>query len=106
MLYYCGIVYGEFKLKPQYNYYFNVSKVPKYRQPWLKTNNLPVVSGKWLRPRPYDQRLCEESEILCHEYHFLLLCKRLKAFKSKYISLYFWTKPSMNTSVDLLSSDR
>ena len=91
-------MYGAFKLKPHYSFYFNVIKAPKYRQAMVqllqKNNNIPVVSGKWQRPHLYHQRLCEE--ILGDEYHFLFLCKRLKAFRSIYISLYFWTKPSMN----------
>ena len=57
--------------------------------------------------RPYHQRLCEECEILNYEYHFLLLCKHLKAWRSKYISLYFWTKLStcMKKFVKLLSPE-
>ena len=70
-----------------------------------KNNNIPVVSGKWQRLRPYHQRLCEECEILGDEYHFLFLCERLKALRAKYISLYFWTKPSMNKFVELLASE-
>ena len=70
-----------------------------------KSNNIPVVSGEWQRQRPYHQRLCEECEILGDEYHFLFLCKRLKALKSKYISRDLWTKPSMNKLVELLSSE-
>ena len=104
-----GIMYRAFKLTPQYSSYFNVIKVSKYRQAMVrfitKNNNIPVVSGKWQRPRPYHQRLCEECELLGDEYHFLFLCKRLKALRSKYISRYFWTKPSMNKFIELLSSE-
>ena len=85
------------------------SKFPNIDKPWLnslqKNNNIPVVSGKWQRPRPYHQRLCEECELLGDKYHFLFLCKRLKALRSKYISRYFWTKPSMNKFIELLSSE-
>ena len=85
------------------------SKFLNIDKPWLnslqKNNNIPVVSGKWQRPRPYHQRLCEECELLGDEYHFLFLCKRLKALRSKYISRYFWTKPSMNKFIELLSSE-
>ena len=104
-----GIMYRSFKLTPHYSSYFNVIKVSKYRQAMVKfitkNNNIPVVSGKWQRPRPYHQRLCEECELLGDEYHFLFLCKRLKALRSKYISRYFWTKPSMNKFIELLSSE-
>ena len=86
-------MYRSFKLTPHYSSYFNVIKVSKYRQAMVKfitkNNNIPVVSGKWQRPRPYHQRLCEECELLGDEYHFLFLCKRLKALRSKYISRYF-----------------
>ena len=85
------------------------SKFLNIDKPWLnslqKNNNIPVVSGKWQRPRPYHQRLCEECELLGDEYHFLFVCKRLKALRSKYISRYFWTKPSMNKFIELLSSE-
>ena len=104
-----GIKYRAYKLKQHYNYYFNVIKVPKYRQAMVKlitkSNNIPVVSGEWQRQRPYHQSLCEECEMMGDEYHFLFLCKRLKALKSKYISRYLWTKPSMNKLVELLSSE-
>ena len=104
-----GIMYRSFKLTPHYSSYFNVIKVSKYRQAMVKfitkNNNIPVVSGKWQRPRPYHQRLCEECELLGNEYHFLFMCKRLKALRSKYISRYFWTKPSMNKFIELLSSE-
>ena len=90
-----GIMYRSFKLMPHYSSYFNVIKVSKYRQAMVKfitkNNNISVVSGKWQRPRPYHQRLCEECELLGDEYHFLFLCNRLKALRSKYISRYFWT---------------
>ena len=102
-------MYRSFKLTPHYSSYFNVIKVSKYRQAMVKfitkNNNIPVVSGKWKRPRPYHQRLCEECELLGDEYHFLFLCKRLKALRAKYISRYFWTKPSMNKFIELVSSE-
>ena len=53
----------------------------------------------------YHQRLCEEWEILGDEYHFLFLCKRLKILRLKYISRYFWTKPSMYKFFEILSSE-
>ena len=50
-----GIMCRAFKLKPHYSLYFNVIKVPKYRQAMgnfiTENNNIPVVSGKWQRPR-------------------------------------------------------
>ena len=83
------------------------SKFLNIDKPWLnllqKNNNIPVVSGKWQRPRPYHQRLCDECKLLGDEYHFL--CKRLKALRSKYISRYFWTKSSMNKFIEMLSSE-
>ena len=87
-------MYRAFKLEPHYSYYFNVIKVTKYRQAMVKfitkkNNNIPVISGKWQRPRSYHQRLCEECEILSDEKHFLFLCKHLKALRSKFISRYF-----------------
>ena len=102
-------MYRAFELKPHYSSYFNVIKVSKSRQAMVKfitkNNNIPVVSDEWQRSRPYHQRLCEECEIFGDEYHFLFLCKRLKALRSKYISRYFWTKPSMNKFIELLSSE-
>ena len=44
---------------------------------------LPVVSDKWQLPRPYDQRLCEECDMLGDDYQFVFLCKRLKVFQIK-----------------------
>ena len=74
-----GIMYRAFKLAPHYSSYFNVIIVSKYRHAMVKfitkNNNIPVVSGKWQRPRPYHQRLCDECELLGDEYHFLFLSK-------------------------------
>ena len=88
-----------------------LSKFLNIDKPWLnflqKHNDihLPLVSGNWLRPRPYHQRLCDECEMLGDESHFLFLCERLNVLRSKYISRCFWTKPSMNKFVEQLSSE-
>ena len=90
-------MYRAFNLKPHYSYYFNVIKIPRYRQSMVKfitkNKNMPVVYVKNVK---YWVTI---------EYYFLFMCKRLKALKSKYISCYFWTKPSINKRVELFSSE-
>ena len=84
-----GLIYKSYKVMPCYSNYFNKIVIPKHRYAFVKfvTKNhwLPVVSGKWHRPRPYNKIVCEVCGVLGDEYHFLLLCRSLSDLRQRYI---------------------
>ena len=88
-----------------YSNYFNKIVITKHRYAFVKfvtkNHRLPVVSGKWHRPRPYNQRMCEVCGVLGDEYHFLLVCKSLSDLRQRYIPEY----PSMYKFIALMSRD-
>ena len=104
-----GLIYKSYKVMPCYSNYFNKIVIPKHRYAFVKfvtkNHRLPVVSGKWHRPRPYNQRMCEVCGVLGDEYHFLLVCKSLSDLRQRYIPEYYFKYPSMYTFIALMSTD-
>ncbi len=104
-----ALLYREVKVVLEHSNYFNIIAVPKYRYAFVKfltkNSKIPVVVGKWHRPRPYHQRLCEECDSLGDEYHFLLVCKRFDDLRGRYIPRYYRRNPSMEKCKMLLMSE-
>ena len=71
------LIYKSYKVRPCYSEYFIKIVIPKHRYAFVKfvtkNHRLSVVSGKWHRSRPYNQRICEVCGVLGDEYHFLNL---------------------------------
>jgi len=44
-------------------------------------------------------------QVLDDEYHFLFKCQLLQDLRVKYIKRYYYTRPSMNKLLQLLSSE-
>ena len=104
-----GLIYDSYKVMPWYSNYFNKIVIPKFRYAFVKfvtkNHRLPVVSGKWHRPRLYNQRMCEVCDVLGDEYHFLLVFKSLCGLRQRYIPEYYFKYPSMYTFIAFMSSD-
>jgi hypothetical protein len=87
-----ALFYREVKSVLEYSAYISWLTVPRYRYSFekflTKNSKLPVVVGKWHRPRPYHERLCEECGSLGDEYHFLLVCKQFKKLRKQYSSIF------------------
>ena len=99
-----GLIYKSNKVMPCHSNYFNKIIIPKHRYAF-KNHRLPVVTGKWHRPRPYNQRMCEVCGVLGDEYRFLLVCKILSDLRQRYIPEYYFKYPSMYKFIALMSTD-
>ena len=99
----------NYKVMPCYSNYLKKIVIPKHVYAFVKfvTKNprLPVVSGKWHRLRPYNQRMYEVCGVLGDEYHFLLVCKSLSDLRQRYIPEYYFKYPSMYRFIVLMSTD-
>ena len=71
----------------------------------VSSHRLEVEKGRWKTPPvPYNNRLCYICQVLDDEFHFLFKCQSLQDLRVKYIKRYYYTRPSMNTLLQLLSN--
>ena len=103
-----GRLYMLIKIKPTFSEYLDYICKINCRTSlvhfFVKNIPIPVVSGKWHNRRPYQERLCTVCNTLGDEYHFVLTCNINIELRKKYISVYFWKKPSMFKFIKLLTS--
>ena len=61
------------------------------------SHRLGIETGRWHKPQPIPllNRICEVCNQLDDEYHFVLECSRHTVLRRKYITNYFYRKPSM-----------
>ena len=72
----------------------------------MSSHKLEVEAGRWARPNriPIDERKCSTCGKLEDEYHFVIECVLYLDLRKRYISPYFWKRPSMYKFVDLINS--
>lgn len=90
--------------------YLDKINVNKYIHAFCKlrmsSHRLAIESGRWVRPNriPIDDRKCSLCQVLEDEYHFVIECPLYEELRRKYISKYFWKRPSMYKFVELINS--
>ena len=69
-------------------------------------HRLEVEKGRWKTPSvPYNNRLCYICQVLDDEFHFHFECQLLQDLWVNYIKRYYYTRPSMNKLLQLLSNE-
>ena len=86
-----------FQLQP----YLDKVSVRKFRHALsrlrVSSHRLEVESGRWVKPisTPFNERKCAHCSILEDEFHFVLMGPLYLDLRKKYISKYYWSRPSM-----------
>ena len=63
-----------------------------------------IKTGSWTRPKiPFEERKCNECNLLENEYHLVLECKKYDNLRKQYISKYFYQQPSMYKFIKLMN---
>ena len=97
---------ASFHFQP-YLEHINVSKfsqaLSKLR---ISSHRLEIEAGRWVRPHsiPVNDRKCAVCQVLEDEYHFVLECRMYTELRRKYISKYYWHRPSMFKFVELINT--
>ena len=87
-----------------------VGSLVKFSQAFSKlrvsSHRLEIEAGRWTKPRaiPRDDRKCHNCEILEDEFHFVIECPMYLELRKRYISKYYWRRPSMFKFVELINS--
>ena len=72
----------------------------------VSSHRLEIEKGRWKTPPvPYNNRLFNICQSLDDEFHFLFKCQLLQDLQVKYIKRYYYTRPSMNKLLPLLSNE-
>ena len=75
----------------------------------LRNNRLHVETGSWSNVNivPYNERYCKccQSDCIEDEYHFVLECPCYNDLRRKYISPYYYGRPSMPKFIALMSTE-
>ncbi|MCG8033307.1 MAG: reverse transcriptase family protein, partial [Candidatus Thiodiazotropha taylori] len=94
----------------QFQPYLDKVNVYKYIQAFsrlrMSSHRLEIEAGRWVKPNniPVNERKCVLCQILEDEYHFVLECPLYVELRQKYISKYYWNRPSMMKFVDLINT--
>ena len=72
----------------------------------MSSHRLEIEASRWARTIriPIYERKCSTCGKLEDEYHFVIECVLYLDLKKRYISPYFWKRPSMYKFVDLINS--
>ena len=83
-------------------YKFNQA-LSKLRVP---SHRLEIEASRWCKPKrvPLNEKKCINCQIIEDGYHFIIECHLYNNVRKKYISKYFWTRPSMFKYVELINS--
>lgn len=98
--------FAVFQLQP----YLDKVSVSKFRHALsrlrVSSHRLEVESGRWVKPipTPFNERKCAHCSVLEDEFHFVLMCPLYLDLRKKYISKYYWSRPSMFKFLELLNS--
>ena len=74
----------------------------------ISAHSLNVQTGRFAKKRiPRNEQLCKlcNMEEVEDEYHFVLICPKYMPLRKKFISDFFYTKPSMYKLVTLIRSN-
>ena len=94
-----------------YQVYLDKLQVDKFRislcRLRLASHRLEIETGRWTKPikTPLEARKCKLCGILEDEYHFVFECSLYLELRKKYISKYYWKRPSMMKLIELFSSE-
>ena len=94
-----------------YQVYLDKLQVDKFRKSLcrlrLASHRLEIETGRWTKPikTPLEDRKCKLCGILEDEYHFVFECSLYLELRKKYISKYYWKRPSMMKLIELFSSE-
>ena len=71
----------------------------------MSSHRLRVETGRWEKPIiPYNERKCQICALdIEDEFHFVLVCPRYSDLRKRFISKYYWSRPSMYKFIDLLN---
>ena len=98
--------FARFQMQP----YLEKVNICKFSQAFSKlrvsSHRLEIEAGRWTKPRaiPRDDRKCHICEILEDEFHFVIECPMYLELRKRYISKYYWKKPSMFKFIELINS--
>ena len=72
----------------------------------MSSHRLEIEAGRWVRPDsiPFEERKCSICGTLEDEFHFVLECSLYNNLRVKYLSPYFWKRPSMFKFLVLINS--
>lgn len=94
----------------QFQPYLENINILKFSQAFSKlrmsSHRLEVEAGRWIRPNsiPFDERKCTVCGRIEDEYHFVLECSLYKDLRVKYLSPYYWKRPSMLKFIELINT--
>ena len=68
-----------------------------YCQFLCHNHNLAVITGKWRKPHaiPYKDRIYQTCNAIEDEYHVILKCTIFQDLRFKYMTKYYYTRPSI-----------
>ena len=98
---------ASFKFQP----YLEYINIYKFSQSFSKlrrsSHRLQIEAGRWARPNsiPLNERKCSFCQVIEDEFHFVLEFQLYSDLRKKYISNYYWRRPSMVKFLKLLNSD-
>ena len=89
--------------------YLDVITTPSHRVAFTRlitsSHRLCIETSRWQTPSiPRLNRICTTCNELDDEYHFLLECQLLNELRKRFISPFYWKRPSMFKCVKLLNS--
>lgn len=97
---------ASFQFQP-YLDHINIQKVSQSLSKLrMSSHRLEIEAGRWARPTslPIDQRKCFMCQVVEDEYHFVIECHLYSDLRQKYISKYYWQRPSMFKFIELIKS--
>ena len=70
-------------------------------------HRLEIEAGRWVRANrvPVNERKCVLFNVMEDEYYFVLEYQRYIETRQKYITKYYWQRPSMHKFIELINSD-
>ena len=98
---------ASFKFQP-YLEYINICKFSQsFSKLRMSSHRLQIEAGRWARPSsiPLNERKCSFCQVIEDEFHFVLKCQLYSDLRKKYISNYYWRRPSIVKLLELLNSD-
>ena len=96
----------NFTLQP----YLQICKITKFRQSLtrlrLSSHRLEIEAGRWNKPTatPFNERKCNNCNLLEDEYHFVLECPLYVDLRKQYLKKYFIQRPNMFKFILLINS--
>jgi len=100
-------LFCKFEFQP----YLNDVTIDKFRfnlcRLRVSSHKLEIESVRWHKPEsiPYQERKCQNCNVLEDEFHFLFECSLYNDIRKKYIKQYYWKRPNIPKFIELMQSD-